>query len=211
MLPYCIDNFNKATPLPSVVSPSKTTMSISFKRTAAAGFTLIELLIVVIILAIISAIAIPQFSAATADAQNSALDSNLATMRNAIEQYRAQHTGFVYPGATASSGGTCPTGATAGTGTAGTQQAFLDQMQMASNAAGQTCSLAGGAFRFGPYLRQGVPAEPINNAPAVLVTTTGTIAPPTATGTGWAYDTVTGRFIMNSAALDPNGRAYSAH
>jgi len=187
-------------------------MSISFKRTAAAGFTLIELLIVVIILAIISAIAIPQFSAATADAQNSALDSNLATMRNAIEQYRAQHTGFVYPGARASTGAAdCPAGGLAGTGAAGTELAFRNQMQFASNAAGQTCTIAGGAYRFGPYLRQGVPLEPINNVATVVVTTTGTIPAPAEAGTGWAYDTVTGRFIMNSGALDPNGRAYSAH
>ncbi len=94
-------------------------MSSSFKRTAAAGFTLIELLIVVIILAIISAIAIPQFSSATKDAQMSALDANLATMRNSIEQYRAQHSGFTYPGTNASSTGEGCTGAK-GTGAAGT-------------------------------------------------------------------------------------------
>jgi prepilin-type N-terminal cleavage/methylation domain-containing protein len=186
-------------------------MSSSFKRTAAAGFTLIELLIVVIILAIISAIAIPQFSAATSDAQSSALDANLATVRNSIEQYRAQHTGFVYPGAAASSGATCPDSGVAGTGAAGTEQAMKDQMQYPSNAAGQTCSIAGGAFRFGPYLRQGIPVEPINNEAAIAVTTTGTIVAPVTTGKGWAYDTKTGRFIMNSAALDPNGKAYSTH
>ena len=111
-------------------------MSSSFKRTAAAGFTLIELLIVVIILAIISAIAIPQFSAATSDAQSSALDANLSTVRNSIEQYRAQHTGFVFPGKAASSGATCPDSGVAGTGTAGTDQALKDQMQYPSNAAG---------------------------------------------------------------------------
>jgi prepilin-type N-terminal cleavage/methylation domain-containing protein len=186
-------------------------MSSSFKRTAAAGFTLIELLIVVIILAIISAIAIPQFSAATSDAQSSALDANLATVRNSIEQYRAQHTGFVYPGATTSMGATCPDGGVAGSGAAGTEQAMKDQMQYPSNAAGQTCSIAGGAFRFGPYLRQGMPMEPVNNVATIAVTTTGTIVPPVEGGKGWAYDTKAGRFIMNSATLDPNGKAYSAH
>jgi prepilin-type N-terminal cleavage/methylation domain-containing protein len=184
-------------------------MSRSFKRTAAAGFTLIELLIVVIILAIISAIAIPQFSAATSDAQSSALDANLATIRNSIEQYRAQHTGFVYPGVNASSGAECPSSGKPGTGKAGSDQALKDQMQYSSNAAGQTCSIAGGAFRFGPYLRQGIPAEPFNNDATIAVTDTGTIATPTTTGKGWAYDLKTGRFIMNSAALDSNSKPYS--
>ena len=60
-------------------------MSISLRQRAARGFTLIELLIVVIIIAILAAIAIPQFSNSSGDAQESALDANLATMRSAIE------------------------------------------------------------------------------------------------------------------------------
>ena len=183
-------------------------MSISFKRTAAAGFTLIELLIVVIILAIISAIAIPQFSAATSDAQESALDANLATMRNSLEQYRAQHTGNVYPGANASSGATCPAGAAPGTGAAGTLQAMQDQLMFASNAAGQTCSIAGGAFRFGPYVRQGLPTEPITSSDAVVVTTTGAPIVATAATGGWAYDTSSGQFVMNSNAEGADERAF---
>ena len=186
-------------------------MSRSFKRTAAAGFTLIELLIVVIILAIISAIAIPQFSAATADAQNSALDANLASVRNAIEQFRAQHTGFVYPGVNASSGGACPAGAAPGTGEPGSFQAFRDQMQFASNGRGQTCSVAGGEFRFGPYLRQGIPNEPINNVATIAVTNTGVPIAPTAATGGWAYDIRSGQFVMNSNAVGPDGRAFSTH
>jgi prepilin-type N-terminal cleavage/methylation domain-containing protein len=198
-------------PAKTLVHQSKFPMSSSFKRTATAGFTLIELLIVVIILAIISAIAIPQFSAATADAQNSALDANLASVRNAVEQYRAQHAGFIYPGVNASSGGTCPAGAAPGTGEPGTFQAFRDQMQFASNARGQTCSVAGGEFRFGPYLRQGIPNEPINNSAAIAVTNTGVpIIPAAATG-GWAYDIRSGQFVMNSNAQGPDGRVFSAH
>jgi prepilin-type N-terminal cleavage/methylation domain-containing protein len=212
MLPCGTDNFYKSTPLPRGVQLPKTTMSRSFKRTAAAGFTLIELLIVVIILAIISAIAIPQFSAATADAQLAALDTSLANVRNSIEQYRVQHAGNLYPGATASTGGTACTG-TQGTGAAGTVAAMTDQLRFASNAAGQTCSIAGGTFRFGPYLRQGIPAEPINNNDTVVVTQTGAaIAAATgAAAVGWAYDTRSGQFIMNSSVADPNGRIYAAH
>lgn len=182
----------------------------SFKRTAAAGFTLIELLIVVIILAIISAIAIPQFSAATADAQLASLDTSLANIRGSLEQYRVQHTGNVYPGANASSGGTGCTG-TQGTGTAGTAQAMQDQLRFPSNAAGQTCSIADTAYRFGPYLRQGIPAEPINNVTTMVVTTTGTLSAATLATTGWAYDTRSGQFVMNSLVADPTGRIYNTH
>jgi prepilin-type N-terminal cleavage/methylation domain-containing protein len=197
-------------PVKTLVQLFKFSMSSSFKRTAAAGFTLIELLIVVIILAIISAIAIPQFSAATSDAQLSSLDANLATIRNSIEQYRTQHTGFVYPGTNASSGGKDCTG-TAGSGDAGTEQAVKDQMQFASNAKGETCTVADTTYRYGPYLRQGIPVEPINNVGTIAVTKTGTIVTPVETGKGWAYDTKTGRFIMNSAALDAAGKAFMAH
>ncbi len=53
------------------------------------GFTLVELLIVVIILGVLAAVVIPQFGASTQEANMAALDSNLATMRNAIELYAA--------------------------------------------------------------------------------------------------------------------------
>ncbi len=66
-------------------------MSIPQPSKLRAGFTLVELLIVVIILAILAAIVIPQFSSATRDTQESALDANLAGLRNAIELYKVQH------------------------------------------------------------------------------------------------------------------------
>jgi prepilin-type N-terminal cleavage/methylation domain-containing protein len=188
-------------------------MTLNFKRTVARGFTLIELLIVVIILAIIAAIAIPQFSASTADAQASALDSNLAAVRTALEQYKVQHTGNVYPGAVASAGGVaCPGGGTSIAATVGAN-ALREQLTGYTNAAGEVCGAPGGAFRFGPYLRQGIPSEPINNSIALEITSTGArIVPAAATG-GWAYDTLSGQFVMNSNANDGStpARAYSAH
>lgn len=175
-----------------------------FKRTAAAGFTLIELLIVVIILAIISAIAIPQFSAATSDAQQSAADANLAAVRNAIELYRAQHAGNAYPGLKASSGGSDCSG-DRGAGEANKEQAFKDQLMYASNKDGQTCSIADANYRYGPYLRQGIPLDPFQNDATVVVTTDGKkIVPATgANAKGWAYDTKSGEFILNKGADAP--------
>lgn len=58
------------------------------KRT---GFTLVEILIVVIILGILAAIVIPQFTEASNDARAAALASDLQTVRSQVELYKVQH------------------------------------------------------------------------------------------------------------------------
>ena len=55
------------------------------------GFTLVEILIVVIILGILAAIVIPQFTEASNDARESALASDLQTVRSQLELYKVQH------------------------------------------------------------------------------------------------------------------------
>ncbi len=173
------------------------------------GFTLVELLIVVIILAILAAIVIPQFSSATVDAQESALDSNLNALRSAIDLYRAQHSGK-YPGAVAATGATCTVGS-AGAGAINTAAAVIDQLTKYSSITGTTCSGADPTTKLGPYLRKGVPADPITQSAAIAVATAGTpLAPAAATG-GWSYDVVTGQIVMNSNANDSKGVAYSTH
>lgn len=165
------------------------------------GFTLVELLIVVIILAILAAVVVPQFSASANDARFASLDTNLATMRAAVELYNAQHGG--YPGVAASSGGTgLPGGGAVGTGGAGSAQAFIDQLTFFSNAAGQTSNIRGGAYTFGPYIKSNttppsLPMEPTSNNNTVSISTLGTV-PLAASGlVGWRFDTVTGQFIAN--------------
>lgn len=171
------------------------------------GFTLVELLIVVIILAILAAIVIPQFSSATDDTKEAALDSNLAALRNAIELYKAQHGS--YPGDVASNTG-C---ATKGTGAADSGQAFIDHLLMYSDASGNTCAAGDTTYKYGPYLRKAVPSEPYNSlgnaAAGILVTTTGTIAVTNAGG--WAYDTLSGQILANLTKTDAKGVALSTH
>src|SRR5204863_7923578 len=60
-------------------------------RTRKTGFTLVEILIVVIILGILAAIVIPQFTNASQDARKSSLASQLQTLRSQIELYKLQH------------------------------------------------------------------------------------------------------------------------
>lgn len=57
---------------------------------AARGFTLIEILIVVVILGILAAVIIPQFTNAADDASVSSARTQLQTMRSQIELYRSQ-------------------------------------------------------------------------------------------------------------------------
>ncbi len=59
------------------------------------GFTLIELLIVVAIIGILAAIAIPQFSAYRQKAFNAAAQSDLKTMKTSVEGYYTDN--YYYP------------------------------------------------------------------------------------------------------------------
>lgn len=57
------------------------------------GFTLIELLIVVAIIGILAAVAIPQFSKYRESAYNSAAQSDLKNFKTGMEAYMADNNG----------------------------------------------------------------------------------------------------------------------
>ena len=59
------------------------------------AFTLVEILIVVVILGILAAIVVPQFTNATQDAQAGNLQSQLDTLQNQLELFHARNN--VYP------------------------------------------------------------------------------------------------------------------
>src|SRR5438045_2522947 len=60
-------------------------------RTRKSGFTLVEILIVVIILGILAAIVIPQFTNASQDARKNSLTSQLQTVRSQLELEKLQN------------------------------------------------------------------------------------------------------------------------
>ena len=60
-------------------------------RTRKSGFTLVEILIVVIILGILAAIVIPQFTNASTDARKNSVVSQLQTIRSQIQLFKLQH------------------------------------------------------------------------------------------------------------------------
>lgn len=182
------------------------------------GFTLVELLIVVIILAILAAIVVPQFASTTEDAQSSGLRSNLAAIRSGIDLYTQQHSG-TFPGAALATGATC-TGGTAGSGAADTEAAFEEQLKYYTNVAGQACSIrdvpAGGIVEFplGPYIKGDLPDNPVTGVGTVVIVTTGNLAID-ASGSdakGWLYDTTSGKFLADdNTGTDSNGVVYDTY
>ena len=65
-------------------------LTLSPKTNIRKAFTLIEILIVVVILGILAAVVVPQFTNASEDANDAAVRTQLQTLRGQIELYRAQ-------------------------------------------------------------------------------------------------------------------------
>jgi prepilin-type N-terminal cleavage/methylation domain-containing protein len=162
------------------------------------GFTLVELLIVVIILGVLAAVAIPQFTSNTEDAKVSALDTSLAEMRNSIELYYHQHNA-VYPGAKKQTDGTDVSSA------AEAATALVAQMTLYSDVSGKTAAVKDATHKFGPYLKKNMPVNPftdgVNSVLCDIATTDISVA--AASGTeAWKFYVKTGRLIANDGAHD---------
>jgi general secretion pathway protein G len=113
------------------------------------GFTLVEILIVVIILGILAAIVIPQFTNASNDARNNSVASTLQTLRGQIELYKIQHAD------------TCPPA-----------DSLVTLLTNKTNTTGATMAATATTGFLGPYV-QTFPINPINGL-SVVGTAAGT-------------------------------------
>ena len=141
---------------------------------AKSGFTLVEILIVVVILGILAAIVIPQFTEASTEAKTSSLCTDLQTMRSQIELYKIQHNDNL-----------------PGSGTA----SFQEALTMYTDIAGALAAVqAPGANVYGPYIQK-IPTNQFNDLDTILE---GAATPAAATNaTGWFFNTTTGEFKAN--------------
>lgn len=168
------------------------------------GFTLIELLIVVVILAVLAAIVLPQFSSSADDAKISSIRTDLTALRNALELYYHQHNNR-YPGVVRETDGSTATDATT------CPAAFVAQLTQYTDKAGKTSGTRTGAFQYGPYLKtQSLPANPFlaANASGIEcdVTEDDITAAITADGDpGWKFYTKTGLFAANDNTILNDG------
>ena len=102
----------------------------------AFGYTLVEILVVVVILAILAAIVIPQFSSVSEESRAATVRADLKTIRAQLQVYAAQHKANL------------PSVAT-----------FESQLTLASDADGVTADPGTPGFPFGPYMSQ-IPLNP---------------------------------------------------
>jgi len=156
------------------------------------AFTLVEILIVVIILGILAAIVIPQFSNASNRARENTLREDLRYMRTQIMAYKIQHNDVPpgYPGGDPSG---VPDEAT-----------FIAQMTNPTDENGNVNQNG----RFGPYLLK-IPENPLNAHSTIQVIANDGALPAEADDShGWIYKPSELIFKADASGSDENSVAY---
>jgi general secretion pathway protein G len=150
------------------------------KMRAKSGFTLVEILIVVVILGILAAIVIPQFTEASTEAKTSSLVTDLQSMRSQIELYKVQHNDNL-------------PGVTNGLHTASCD--FETAMTQKTDIFGEPNDT--GAY--GPYLMK-IPTNQFVDSSAVTEGTDDPPAPDDSGDQGWYFNTDTGYIWATDSA-----------
>ncbi len=148
------------------------------------GFSLLELVVVITILGILAAIAIPRLSRGAAGAADSALASDLAVMRNAIDMYSTEHGGD-FPDA----------------------DDIEDQLTKYTDASGDVSEDRDSTHIYGPYLRK-VPPLPVGAKKGNKVISTAN-----GDEVGWIYDEDDGEITANCTndETDVTGKKYNEY
>jgi len=145
-------------------------------RKARKGFTLVEILIVVIILGILAAIVIPQFTNASTSARQANMASQDQTIKSQVTLYSLQHNDNP------------PNTAVQNNNSLG---GLFQQITTSTDATGAATTTA--PF-FGPYL-QATPINPLTNSSAVdYVSASPALGSSVGTTYGWVYVATTGEF-----------------
>lgn len=163
-------------------------------KSTQTAFSLVELVIVVVIIGIVAAIAVPHFSRASADAEANALLATLANVRSAIDHYYAEH--GRYPGYDPSTDGP-------------DSDAFIDQLTKYTDYTGNVSDSLDSTHIYGPYLRRPFPINPINDLATVAVKAT-TASAVSINSTGWVTCLQDGVFNPNNTVLRINSFFSSA-
>ena len=148
------------------------------------AFTLVEILIVIIILGILAAIIIPQFSTASLEARQNMLRENLRILRTQILTYRAQHND-VSPGCDVDGNSS--------------EDLFIAQITQATDQYGN----AGNDF--GPYMAK-IPENTMNQLSTIAIVDELPAEAPD--NDGWIYDPDEVLFRADAAGQDSSGRDY---
>ena len=160
-----------------------------------AGFTLIEMLVVIIILGILAMVIVPQISTSTDDAKLSTLQTNLTSMRGAVEMYYAQHEGS-YPAAAIPT--TKPVDVTT------LEHTFAAQMTRYTDAKGNIANVKSTTYKYGPYMKGSLPMNPFNDLSDVTIDNTeDDITVKASSGsTAWKFYSLTGVTMADDGSHD---------
>jgi len=165
-------------------------------RTRRRAFTLVEILIVVVILGILAAIVIPQFTNAAQSARETTLKDLTRHLRMQVTMYKNQHRD-ISPGLTYSA-------------TTATEAVFIEQMIQYSDEEGNVSTSSSGTYKYGPYLEK-IPANPMSNLNTLKLVANGAAMPAADNTTGWIYKPETAELVPNTTGVDEQGVAFTSY